>query len=95
MLSPGEFSRLGGGAVRQPAAFNVREDRVAFRYAVNDAANTLYFRTSGSGVVVVSEPLDGDHKSWTAVPENAVLVAEAGKKVEILPIDHKRLEAAE
>ena len=82
-------------SMRFTAALANGRDLYAFRYAVNDAANTLYFRTSGSGVVVVSEPLDVDHKSWTAVPENAVLVAEAGKKVEILPLDHKRLEAAE
>jgi glutamine amidotransferase len=82
-------------SMRFTASLANGRDLYAFRYAVNDAANTLYFRTSGSGVVVVSEPLDGDHKSWTAVPENAVLVAEAGKKVEILPLDHKRLEAAE
>jgi glutamine amidotransferase len=82
-------------SMRFTAALANGRDLYAFRYAVNDAANTLYFRTSGSGVVVVSEPLDGDHKNWTAVPENAVLVAEEGKKVEILPLDHKRLEAAE
>jgi len=50
---------------------------------------------AGEGVVVVSEPLDEDHASWKAVPENSVLVAEAGKKVEIFSVDEKRLQAAE
>ncbi|WP_027532171.1 hypothetical protein [Bradyrhizobium sp. WSM3983] len=34
-------------------------DLYAFRVAVNDAANTLYYRESGGGhVIVVSEPFD-------------------------------------
>lgn len=82
-------------SMRFTAALANGRDLYAFRYAVNDAANTLYFRTSGSNVVVVSEPLDEDHASWKAVPENAVLIAEAGKPVEIFPIDGKQLQAAE
>lgn len=82
-------------SMRFTAALANGRDLYAFRYAVNDAANTLYFRTAGSGVVVVSEPLDEDHASWTAIPENAVLVAEAGKKVEIFPLDQKLPQAAE
>jgi glutamine amidotransferase len=82
-------------SLRFTAALANGHDLYAFRYAVNDAANTLYFRASGNGVVVVSEPLDEDHASWKAVPENAVLVAEAGKKVEIFSLDEKRLQAAE
>lgn len=82
-------------SMRFTAALANGRDLYAFRYAVNDAANTLYFRASGSGVVVVSEPLDDDHQSWKAVPENAVLIAEAGKPVEIFPIDGRQLQAAE
>jgi glutamine amidotransferase len=82
-------------SLRFTSALANGRDLYAFRYAVNDAANTLYYRTSGNNVVVVSEPLDEDHASWTAVPENSVLVAEAGKNVEILPLGEKRLQAAE
>ncbi|HEY4135498.1 MAG TPA: class II glutamine amidotransferase [Alphaproteobacteria bacterium] len=82
-------------SLRFTAALANGKDLYAFRYAVNDAANTLYYRAAGNGVVVVSEPLDEDHASWKAVPENTVLVAEAGKKVEIFPIDVKELAAAE
>jgi len=82
-------------SLRFTAALANGQDLYAFRYAVNDAPNTLYYRTAGEGVVVVSEPLDEDHASWKAVPENSVLVAEAGKKVEIFSVDEKRLQAAE
>jgi glutamine amidotransferase len=82
-------------SLRFTAALANGRDLYAFRYSVNDAANTLYYRAAGDGIVVVSEPLDDDRASWKAVPENAVLVAEAGKKVEIFPIDERRLQAAE
>jgi glutamine amidotransferase len=82
-------------SMRFTSAIANGQDLYAFRYAVNDAANTLYYRTSGYGVVVVSEPLDEDHGSWKAVPENSVLVAEAGKKVEIISLDEVQLQAAE
>jgi glutamine amidotransferase len=88
------LSLFGAGIEASPVAATTNVF-YAFRYAVNDAANTLYYRTSGNNVVVVSEPLDEDHASWTAVPENSVLVAEAGKNVEILPLGEKRLQAAE
>ena len=42
-------------------------DLYAFRVAVNDAANTLYYREAGGGqVVVVSEPFDKE-TDWTEV----------------------------
>jgi len=50
----------------------------AFRYAVNDSANTLYYRSNRDGTVIASEPLDGDRDLWTSVPENHVLIADPG-----------------
>ena len=60
-------------------------DLYAFRFAVNDATNTLYFRESGDQVVVVSEPFDKED-DWTEVPEGHVLVARASAPVEIVPL---------
>jgi predicted glutamine amidotransferase len=89
--------RQGGNdeRLRFTAAIADGRNLYAFRYAVNDQANTLYFRAAGNGVVVVSEPLDGDHANWEQVPENSVLVAEAGKGIEILPFMQQKREAAE
>jgi glutamine amidotransferase len=62
-------------------------DLYAFRVAVNDAANTLYYREAGGGqVVVVSEPFDKE-TDWTEVPPNHALVARASENVKIVPFD--------
>jgi glutamine amidotransferase len=65
--------------MRFTAALTNGSDLYAFRYAVNDCANTLYYRESDQGIVIVSEPLDRDHRNWITVPENHVVVAAAGK----------------
>ncbi len=81
--------------LRVTAALSNGRDLYAFRYAVNDRANTLYYRESDRGIVIVSEPLDRDHKNWIAVPENSVVVACAGERARIMPLLHRHQEAAE
>jgi glutamine amidotransferase len=81
--------------LRFTAALSNGRDLYAFRYAVNDRANTLYYRESDAGIVIVSEPLDRDHKNWIAVPENSVVVACAGERARIVPLFHRHQEAAE
>jgi predicted glutamine amidotransferase len=72
--------------LRFTAALSNGSDLWAFRYAVNDKANTLYYRESDNGIVIVSEPLDRDHDSWVAVPENHVLIARSGERAHIVPL---------
>ena len=84
-----------GDRFRFTAALSNGEDLYAFRYAVNDHANTLYFRENERGIVVVSEPLDREHKNWVAVPENHLVVALAGQRARIVPLFHRHQEAAE
>ena len=86
----GELTRLmNQGGYREKLRFTAAlangHDLYAFRYAVNDAANSLYYRESGNNVVIVSEPLDRDHARWQAVPENHVVIARAGKATEVRP----------
>jgi len=83
-----------GDRFRFTAALANGSDLYAFRYAVNDRANTLYYRESDHGIVVVSEPFD-QHKDWIAVPEDSVVVAKAGERAHIMPLFHHRQEAAE
>jgi glutamine amidotransferase len=64
-----------GDRLRFTAALSNGRDLYAFRYAVNDRANTLYYRESEQDIVIVSEPPDRDHRNWVSVPENRVLVA--------------------
>ena len=51
-------------------------DLYAFRYAVNDKANSLYYRDPGDDVVIVSEPLDNDRSIWKPVPPDHVVIAQ-------------------
>jgi glutamine amidotransferase len=80
---------------RFTAALSNGRDLYAFRYAVNDRANTLYYRQSENNIVVVSEPLDQEHQSWTPVPENHVLIAKSGERPLIAPMFHRHQQAAE
>jgi glutamine amidotransferase len=92
-----EFVNRGGAAerLRFTSALANGKDLYAFRYAVNDRANTLYYRESERAIVVVSEPLDSDHSNWIAVPESHVLIAKAGEKARVVPFLCQRREAAE
>jgi predicted glutamine amidotransferase len=81
--------------MRFTAALTNGRDLYAFRYAVNDKANTLYYRETENGIVIVSEPLDDDHKNWISVPESHALVALAGERAQITPLFHRHQEAAE
>ena len=78
MLAPNE-------PLRFTAALANGRDLYAFRYAANDKANTLYYRESGDNVVVVSEPLDTERANWKPVPPGHMVIAKAGKPVELAP----------
>jgi glutamine amidotransferase len=92
-------SLVNSGAQRDPlrytSAMTDGKDLYAFRYAVNDNANSLYYRAAGDDVVIVSEPLDKDRSIWTPVPANHVLVARAGEQVELMPMFAEKRQAAE
>jgi len=70
--------------LRFTSALTNGRDLYAFRFAENDAPNSLYFREESDEVVVVSEPLDRTGR-WTQVPPNHVLVARQGSAAEIHP----------
>jgi glutamine amidotransferase len=88
MLAPSE-------PLRFTAALSDGRDLYAFRYAANDNANTLYYRESGSNVVIVSEPLDTERSHWKPVPPGHVVIAKAGKPVELAPFLAAQPMAAE
>jgi glutamine amidotransferase len=84
--------------VKQPfrftAALSNGRDVYAFRYSINDAANTLYYRESAQEILVVSEPIDRDHSSWTSVPNNTALVSKHGAKAKLSEFRLLHLRAA-
>jgi len=81
--------------LRFTAAFADGRDLYAFRYSVNNAANTLYYRASGKEVVIVSEPLDGDRSVWVPVPPDHMVVAKADQPVACVPLPREARVAAE
>jgi predicted glutamine amidotransferase len=78
--------RSNSDALRFTAAFANGRDLYAFRYAVNDQSNSLYYRATAGRLVVVSEPLDHNREHWTPVPANHVLIARAGEAPQLLPL---------
>ena len=80
--------------LRVTAALSNGRDLYAFRYAVNDKANTLYYRESDTGLLIVSEPID-QGENWIAVPENHALVAPSGERARVVPLLHRHQVAAE
>jgi glutamine amidotransferase len=82
-------------ALRFTSALANGRDLFAFRYAANTAGNTLYFRASGTDVVIVSEPLDRDPSGWIEVPENHMVVARANRPAELVPFELPHAVAAE
>jgi predicted glutamine amidotransferase len=82
--------------LRFTSALTDGQNLYAFRFSANDAANTLYYRTSDEGnILLVSEPLDKDRESWIPVPPDHMVIARAGEPVEIAPIDPAMRIAAE
>jgi predicted glutamine amidotransferase len=88
------------GVDRNHRAFDRRalsngHDLYAFRYSAHEKANSLYYDASGEEVVIVSEPLDGTPDRWKAIPPGHMVVAQAGRPVEIAPFLSELQIAAE
>src|SRR5262249_31568605 len=79
---------------RFTAALSDGHDLYAFRYSVNDRANTLYYREADGGIVIVSEPFDRD-ANWITVPEDHVVVAKAGERAHVTRLFQDQRRAAE
>ena len=84
-----EMTDLAGGEkLRFTAALSDGRDLYAFRYAANDHANSLYYQASDGGIVVASEPVDGERGNWISVPENHVVIARRDQPVEVLGLEN-------
>lgn len=87
--------RAGGvEALRFTAALTDGQDLYAFRWSTDGKAPTLYWRADAGRLVIVSEPLDGDHRAWQEVPQNCVLVARAGRPPALTALDAPAAVAA-
>jgi len=81
-------------ALRFTAALTDGKDLYGFRWASDGHAPTLYWRQTGSNLVVVSEPLDGDKTQWHEVPQGCVLVARNGRPAVLHGLDDAIAKAA-
>jgi predicted glutamine amidotransferase len=82
-------------ALRFTAALADGRNLYAFRYSANDKPNTLYYSTAADDVVIVSEPLDKERDRWKPVPPGHMVVARAGRPVEVAPFLEELQVAAE
>jgi len=90
-----EIGRPHKDPLRFTSALTDGQNLYAFRFAANDEANTLYYRVADGDLLLVSEPLDGKREEWVPVPPNHMVLARAGKAIEIAPIDLALRVAAE
>jgi glutamine amidotransferase len=97
MTAIGQLVSRNGAAdkFRFTAALANGRDLYAFRFAVNDDANTLYYRATTTSVLVVSEPLDNNIADWVEVPPNHVVIARADAPTEVVPFMEQQALAAE
>lgn len=67
------------GALRFTAAATDGRTLWAFRWACDARPPTLYYREQPGGLLLVSEPTDGQRTGWREVPVGGTLVAERGR----------------
>jgi predicted glutamine amidotransferase len=69
--------------LRFTAAYTDGETLVAYRWACDDRPPSLYWREGPTGLLVVSEPIDGDPDGWRAIPRGCSLLVRAGAPAEL------------
>ncbi len=55
----------------------------AFRWASDGKPATLYWKEDDTGLIVVSEPIDGHREDWEAIPVGGCVIAPAGGAVRV------------
>lgn len=71
------------GALRFTAAATDGHRLWAFRWACDARPPTLYYREQPGGLLLVSEPTDGQRAGWREVPIGGTLVAERGRPARV------------
>ena len=70
---------------RMTAALSDGTTVYALRYATDPDPPSLYFSQADGKTMVVSEPLDADEGTWTAVDNGHILVAKPGAQPSVKP----------
>ncbi len=78
---------MQGAGVCEPLRFTALltdgETLTAYRWACDGRPPSLYYRETETGLVVVSEPIDGCREGWTVVPKGGTLRARRGGPVTV------------
>jgi glutamine amidotransferase len=69
--------------LRFTAAYTDGDAVYAYRWACDSLPPTLYFRETGTNLLVVSEPIDDRKQVWREVPKGCSLVARPGGPVAV------------
>ncbi len=80
-------------AFRFTALLTDGERLTAYRWACDGRPPSLYFRQTETGLIVVSEPIDGCREGWQVVPKGATLQAVRGQDAVIHGPDSQRIAA--
>ncbi|MCF4124760.1 class II glutamine amidotransferase [Methylobacterium sp. SyP6R] len=80
--------------LRFTAVLTDGESLTAFRWACDGRPPSLYWRETGTGLAVVSEPIDGLRAGWSEVPKGGTLLARAGEPVRVAGPDRVGFRAA-
>ena len=79
---------MRGAAIDEPVRLTAiatdGETLTAYRWACDGCPPSLYWRETATGLVVVSEPIDGCRDGWRVVPKGGALVARAGAPARVL-----------
>ena len=70
------------------------ETLTAYRWACDGRPPSLYYRQSDTGLVVVSEPIDGCKDGWNVVPRGGTLQVTRGGTVTVKGADESRVRIA-
>ena len=70
-------------ALRFTAALTDGERLWAFRWASDGRPATLYWRQDAAGLVIVSEPIDGERCGWNPVPNDASLMIGPDRRLHV------------
>ena len=81
--------------LRFTAALSNGRDLYAFRYAVNDRANTLYYRKSVAASSSSPSRSTATTRTGSWCRKNSVVVACAGERARVVPMFHHHQVAAE
>jgi glutamine amidotransferase len=82
-------AEMDGAGIDEPLRFTAAmtdgDTLIAYRWACDGRPPSLYYRDGDAGLVVVSEPIDGDEGAWREVPKGCALVASNGR-LELVPL---------